>query len=126
MAKSDPQGFELPAELRSMAESSMAQARQAFDGFIGAAQDAVTRMEERGSAAQTGARAANEKIINFAQQNISNAFDYAERLVRAKNLSEIMQVHADFAKSQMQAFSDQTKALSQAATEASRSPSKGR
>jgi phasin len=118
MAKSPQGGFELPNELRSMAENSMAQARQAFDGFMGAAQNAVQKMEERATAAQTGAKAANERIMTFAQQNIASSFDYAERLVRAQSISEIMQIHAEFAKQQMQALGEQSKALSQAATEA--------
>lgn len=124
MAKSPQGGFVLPNELRSMAENSMAQARQAFDGFMGAAQNAVQRMEERATAVHTGAKTANEKIMSFAQQNIATSFDYAERLVRAQNISEIMQIHSDFAKQQMQALAEQSKALSQAAADAAGSAKK--
>ena len=37
--------YEIPAEMRDFAEKSVEQARKAFEGFIGAAQKAVTAAE---------------------------------------------------------------------------------
>jgi phasin len=107
------ESFEVPAELRNMAESSVAQARKAVEGIMGAAQSAVVKLEERTTAAHTGAKEAGSRMMDFAQQNITNSFDYAERLVKAKDLNEIMQIQTEFAKQQMQLFSEQAKAVGQ-------------
>ena len=39
--------FEIPKEMRSMAEASFEQARKAFEKFVGAAQAAAGSIEER-------------------------------------------------------------------------------
>src|SRR6184192_3761353 len=52
MAASDR--FEVPAEMRALAEKSVEQARQAFDGFISAAHQAVSAFEGH---AETAAKA---------------------------------------------------------------------
>jgi hypothetical protein len=43
--------FEIPAEMRQMAEQSVEQAKKAFDGFIAAAQQAVSNFEGQAAAA---------------------------------------------------------------------------
>src|SRR5262245_1227915 len=49
-------GFEVPREMRNLAEQSVQQARQAFDSFISAAQKAATNIEGQASVAQASAR----------------------------------------------------------------------
>jgi hypothetical protein len=44
--------FEIPAEMRQMAEQSVEQAKKAFDGFIAAAQQAVSNFEGQAAATQ--------------------------------------------------------------------------
>ena len=65
----DPmKNFEIPSDMRKFAEQSVEQARQAFGGFINAAQQAVNDMEGRASTARTGAKDVGEKAMTFAQQ----------------------------------------------------------
>jgi hypothetical protein len=45
MAKDPMSSFEIPPEMRNLAEKSVAQAKQAFDGFLSAAQQAISRVE---------------------------------------------------------------------------------
>jgi len=47
--------FEIPSEMRQMAEQSVQQAKKAVDGFIAAAQQAVGTLEGQAAAAQAGA-----------------------------------------------------------------------
>ena len=47
MAKDGNGTFEIPAEMRAMAEKSVEQAKQAFDSFISAAQHAVNTAESQ-------------------------------------------------------------------------------
>jgi phasin len=115
MAK-DTSQFEIPAEMRALAEQSVEQARLAFDKFISAAHDAVNTFEGRAKTAQAGARDVSEKAMAYAEENVNNAFAFAQRLVRAKDISDIMQLQADFVATQMQTLSEQAKDLGEAAT----------
>ena len=47
--------FEIPSEMRAFAEKSVEQAKQAFDGFISAAHQAVSAMEGQAETARKGA-----------------------------------------------------------------------
>lgn len=111
MLKNPMGNFEIPNEMRNMAEQSVTQARQAFDGFINAAQRAIEKMEEQTAAAQAGAKKAGEQAMGFAEKNIATSFDFAQRLVRAKDLDEMMRIQSEFARTQMEALSRQAKEL---------------
>jgi phasin len=121
MAKSPLGNFEIPAEMRNVAEQSVVQARQAFDGFMTAAQKAVSKFEEQTTAAQGNAKNAGDKIMGFAEQNVASSFEFAQRLVRARDLDEMMRLQAEFARSQMETLAEQAKELGQgAATQATK------
>ena len=66
MAKDPMSGFEIPAEMRNMAEQSVDQAKKAFDGFMSAAQQAVAAVEGQTAAAQAGA-----KDVGFRQGRLA-------------------------------------------------------
>ena len=51
--------FEIPAEMRAMAEKSVAQAKQAFEGFMTAAQKAANLAEGQATTAHTAAKQAS-------------------------------------------------------------------
>ena len=49
MSEEERGGFEIPKEMRSMAEASFDQARKAFDKFLAGAQQTAGTIEERGA-----------------------------------------------------------------------------
>jgi len=108
--------FEVPNQLRQFAEQSLDQARKAVDGFMNAAQKAVTTAEAQASAAQSGARDVGQKAMSFAEQNVANSFEFAQKLVRAKDIQEVMTLQQEFLQSQMKAMSEQAKDIGSAAT----------
>ncbi len=110
--------FEIPAEMRQMAEQSVEQAKKAFDGFIAAAQQAVSNFEGQAAATQTGAKDVGKRAMAFAEQNVASSFEFAQKLARAKGIEEIMRLQAEFVKTQMQTLSDQAKELGETATKA--------
>ena len=126
MAKSPMGSFEIPVEMRNVAEQSVVQARQAFDGFMSAAQKAMTKIEEQTTAAQAGAKDASGKMMEFAEQNVSTSFEFAQRLVRAKDVDEMMRIQAEFVRSQMETLSEQAKELGQGVTESARGAGRGK
>ncbi len=113
MAKGPTESFEIPNELRSVAEQSVAQARQAFDGLMNAMHKATAKLEEQAATAQAGARSAGEKARLFTERNVAASFDFAERMARAKDLQEMMKLQAEFAQSQAQALAEQAREFGQ-------------
>jgi phasin len=103
--------FEVPTQMRQFAEQSLEQARKAVDGFMTAAQKTVTTMEAQATTAQSGAKDVGQKAMGFAEQNIANSFEFAQKLVRAKDLQEVMALQQEFLASQMKAMSEQAKDL---------------
>jgi phasin len=118
MARESMPGFEIPPEMRRFAEQSMQQARQAFDGFISAAHRAVSDVEGRANAARVGVRDVGEKAMTFAERNVAASFEFAQKLVRAKDVDEIMRLQTDYVKQQMRALNDQATELGQTAAKA--------
>jgi phasin len=112
----DPLNFDVPTQMRQFAEQSVEQAKKAVDGFITAAQKTATAMETQAATAQSGAKNVGQKAMAFAEQNIANSFEFAQKLVRAKDMQEVMALQAEFMKAQMQAMSAQAKELGSTAT----------
>jgi phasin len=110
----DPmKNFEIPSDMRKFAEQSVEQARQAFGGFINAAQQAVSDMESRTSTARTGAKDMSEMAMSFAQRNIMASFEFAQKLVQARDVQDVVKLQTEFIQTQMQALNEQAKELGQ-------------
>ena len=107
--------FEVPAEMRAFAEKSVEQAKRAFETFISAAQHAVNTAETQAATARSGAKEIGEMAIGFTQRNVATSFDFAEKLVRAKDAQELTALHAEYVKSQIAALTEQAKELSKQA-----------
>ena len=115
MAKDPFEQFAIPNELRSFAEQSVAQARKAVDGFIEAANKAVGQMRGRAEAAHSGATELAHKSMAYAEQNVAATFEFAQKLMRAKDTAELMALQAEFLSRQMQTLSSQVQELGQSA-----------
>ena len=116
MAKDGNSSFEISAEMRAFAEKSVEQAKQAFDTFISAAQQAVSTVENQAGSARTGAKETSELAMRFAERNIASSFEFAQRLLHAKDFQEVTALQAEYVKSQMAALTDQAKELSKQAS----------
>jgi phasin len=112
------QRFEIPSEMRAFAERSVEQAKQAFDGFISAAHQAVSTMEGQAETARKGASQVTEKAMNFAEQNVARSFEFAQQLVRAKDVQEVMKLQAEYVRTQLQVFTEQARELGETAGKA--------
>ncbi|MGP8124017.1 MAG: phasin family protein [Xanthobacteraceae bacterium] len=112
------QKFEIPQELRSMAEASFDQARKAFESFLSSAQQAASSLEGKSEAARANAKDFSIKAITFAEKNVAASLDYAERLLRAKDLTEIMSLHSSYVQGQMKVLAEQASEIGQAVTRA--------
>ncbi len=105
--------FQIPPEMRAIAEKSVEQAKQAVEGFISAAQRTASALEGQAETARKGAKDVGGKAMGFVEQNITTSFDFAQKLVRAKDVQEMLELQASYIKTQMQALSEQAKELGQ-------------
>lgn len=100
-----------PPEMRAFAEQSVTQAQKAFDQLMAATQRTVSTFE--GQTAQFGLRGLQQKVVTFSERNIAASFDFAHKLLHAKDGEEVMRLHADFVKSQIQTLTEQARELAQ-------------
>src|SRR5262245_7655613 len=112
MAKEGSPPFEIPADMRALAEKGVEQAKQAFDIFMSAAQQAVNTAESQAVTAQAGAKEVGELAMGFAERNIASAFDFVQKLLQAKEPKDVMALHAEYVNSQIAALTEQGKELS--------------
>ncbi|HZW48457.1 MAG TPA: phasin [Microvirga sp.] len=122
MATNPNQNYEIPAEMRDFAEKSVEQARKAIDGFLSAAQKTVDTFEGSANTVQASAKDATRKTFTYAEQNLAAAFDLAQRMVRAKDMQEAMQIQAEFVRNQFEAMQTQMKEFGSIAQSAMKQP----
>jgi phasin len=115
MAKDPFEQFAIPNEVRSFAEQSVAQARKAFDGFLQAANQAMGQFQGQAQAARSSANEIAQKSMTYAEQNVAATFDFAQKLMRAKDAAEIMALQSEYLTRQMQTISTQVQDLGQTA-----------
>ena len=83
----DGRGFEIPKEMRSMAETGFEQARRTFEKLLDSAQETTGSLEERGATVRAGAKDIGAKVMSYAEKNVQASLDYAQSLVHAKDLT---------------------------------------
>ena len=113
MSEERRESFEIPKEMRSMAEASFDQARKAFEKFLASAQQTAGSIEERGATVRAGAKDISAKAISYAERNVQASLDYAQSLLRAKDLAEVMRLHSEYVQSQMRSLAEQASEMGQ-------------
>ena len=106
-----PTQFEIPEEMRQMAEETVGQARKAIEEFLDATQKAVASAERSVKTMREGVADVSRQSLAFVEQNIAASFDLAERLVQARTIEEMAALQQEFLRRQMAAVADQGKSL---------------
>src|SRR5271168_704312 len=110
--------FEIPKQMRSMAEASFDQARKTFEKFLANAESAAGSIEERGATVRAGAKDINAKAIAYAEKNVQASLDYAQSLLQAKDLTEVMRLHSEYVQAQMRNLAEQASEMGQMVSQA--------
>jgi phasin len=100
-------GLEIPTAFRDYAEKGLAQAKDAFERAKAGA-DEVTGVAEATYA--TATKAATEyglKLTETARTNANAAFDFAEGVVGARTVSDLVGVTVEHARKQFEALAKQ-------------------
>lgn len=113
MSEDGREHFEIPKDMRSMAEASLDQARKTFEKFISGAQAAAESLSARTATAGAGAKDANTMAFSYAEKNVQASLDYAQALVHAKDLSDVMRLHREYVQAQMRSLAEQASEMGQ-------------
>jgi phasin len=105
--------FEIPKDVRSMADAGFDQARTAFEKFLASAQATAGSLEERGATVRAGARDVTAKAMTYAEKNVQASLDYAQSLLHAKDLGDVMRLHGEYVQSQMRSLAEQASEMGQ-------------
>jgi phasin len=105
--------FEIPKDMRSMAEAGFDQARKTFEKFVSTAQTAADSIEERGATVRAGAKDVGAKAMAYAEKNVQSSLDYAENLLHARDLPEMLRLHGEYVQTQMRSLAEQASEMGQ-------------
>jgi hypothetical protein len=113
--------FDIPPQLREMAEKNVEQARTAYGQFMDFLTQAMNAWQQSPSGAPTvGFRAVQDKAVAFAKENAERSFALASDLARAKDVQEVLTLQSRYAQTQMQTFGLQAQQLAWLMTDAMR------
>ena len=103
--------FEIPSSVRDLASKSVDQAREAYNRFIEAARQAHDVVMKSSEVITSGAREINEKAVKYTEANLQANFEFAQRIVHAKDIKEALDIQSQFARQQMETFAHQAQEL---------------
>jgi phasin len=126
----------IPNEMRSMADASFDQARKTFEKFafekftfekfLAGAQATAKSIEERGSTVRQGAKDIGAKAMADAEKNVHASLDYAQSLLHATDMSQVMRLHSAYVTSQMRSLAEQASEMGQVVSRAAMEAAKPR
>lgn len=111
-----PTHFEIPEQMREVADKSVEQARHAFDEFLAATQKALSTAEGSAKTVSEGAADLSRQSLAYVEENVAASFDLARRLVQARTVQEIAALQQEFLRRQMKAMTEQGRQLGEMAT----------
>ena len=118
----EQQEFQIPQQLRELAEKNVEQARVAYGQFLDGMAEAVRAWSTVPSAVMTsGFKVVQERAIQFAKENAEAGFALASELAKAKDLQDVLRLQSNFAQMQMQSYARQAQELGRLMAEATRS-----
>jgi hypothetical protein len=99
--------FEIPSEIRIVAQRSIEQAKLAFDNYMRVTRDASSSFQAQVEADQVDVQALRNTTMNFIVQNMTLSFGFCQRIVQVRDAGELLRLLNDFLKSQMQTLNEQ-------------------
>ena len=112
--------FEIPKQMRDLAEKNVEQARAAFGQFMDAMTQAMG-MWSKGIPSNemtSGMKIVQDRAVRFAKQNAEAGFALASELANAKDIQEVLSLQSRYAQTQIQAYTHQAQELGRLMAEA--------
>jgi hypothetical protein len=92
-----------------LAEHSMERAQGAMKNYFGWLQSAM-------SAAPWGNTDLNKKLLDYAEENTAAAFEFVQKLTRAKNWEDVAKIQSEFMSTQLSSLNEQAKNIGETYT----------
>ena len=105
--------FEVPEQMRALAEKGVSQARDNYARFKDVAESNNSTMEAVFASAGKGASEYSAKLMEIIKANTTASLDFAQELVAVKTPSEAMELWTSHAKKQFESFSAWSKELTE-------------
>jgi phasin len=109
--------MEIPAQVREFAEKSVDQAERAISSFMDSASKSVPVIP--GPMTDVA-----KQVLAITEANLKSSFEYARKLMQAKDISEVMQLQSDFLRNQFGVATDQFKKMTGGVASAAKDISK--
>ena len=112
--------FEIPQQIRELAEKNVEQARAAYGQYMDAMTQAMGIWSKGIPENQMTSefKVVQDRAIGFAKQNAEAGFALAADLAKAKDIAEMMSMQNRYAQTQMQSYALQAQELGRLMTEA--------
>ncbi|MBY0298166.1 MAG: phasin [Methylobacterium sp.] len=120
----DKKGFEVSDEMRATAEKGLQQARNALGSLLGTARKVADSVQSSTETAQSTAGTAVTKGFDYTEQHIAATFDFAEKLVRSRDIKEAMDLQSEYMRNQIAALQTQAKEFTTLTEDAVKTASK--
>jgi hypothetical protein len=108
----DKPTFEIPPEMRNLAEKNVEQARVAYGQFMEFMSQAMNAWSTNGGPEAGNFKALQERAIAFAKENAERSFSLASEIAKAKDMQEVVTLQSRYVQTQMQTFGIQAQQLS--------------
>ena len=105
--------FEVPEQMRALAEKGVSQARDSYAKFKDAAETHNGTMEAVFTNASKGANAYTAKMIEFMKANTSSSLDFAQDLFGVKTPAEALELWTAHTRKQIETLTAQAKELAE-------------
>jgi phasin len=103
--------FDIPDQMRDVADKSVEQAKKAIGQYLDATHKAVAQAEGSARSVREGAAEVSRQALAFVEENVTASFDFAQRLVQARTVEEIAALQKEFVAKQTAALAEQGKSL---------------
>jgi len=105
--------FEVPEQMRALAEKGVSQARDSYAKFTDAAETHNGTMEAVFTSASKGASAYSAKLVEFIKANTTSSLDFAQELLSVKSPAEALELWTSQARKQFETLTAQAKELAE-------------
>lgn len=114
------QATKLSPQFREMAERNVDQAKKAYEQYVGTTERMLNTLEDAARQAWSGTRDVNLRMLGFADANAKAGFDYAERLVRVRDVKELASLQKEYLQEATERLGQQMQEIQQMASQAAR------
>jgi phasin len=105
--------FEVPEQMRALAEKGVSQARDNYAKFKDVAESHNSTIEAVFASASKGASEYSAKLMEMMKANTTATLDFAQELIGVKTPSEALELWTAHAKKQFETFTAYSKELSE-------------